>query len=86
MNKTSLINKLNKLTLQYPKNENESNNTDNIRNHKNAIYQITCNITDLWFSNLITRKTVRNYGKILRQYEYYPDEAGLGHFSIFKGI
>ena len=90
MNKISLLNQLKALEQQYPKPLNDNNITDlesyNMRNHANKIYKLTCAIVDLWFSHLITKKIAKHWGSILRQYEYYFDEAGLTHFNVFNGI
>ena len=90
MNKTSIINRLNNLKLQYPQHLCDLHGTihkhQNALDHSNKVYKITCAIMDSWWSHLISTRSVRSYGKILRQHEYYHGEAGLEHFHVFDGI
>ena len=90
MNKTSIINRLNNLKSQYPQHTCNFHGTvresQNALDHSNKIYKITCAIMDSWRWYLISKKTARSYGKILRQHEYYPGEAGLEHFHLFDGL
>lgn len=90
MNRTSIINRLNNLRSQYPRYACNFHGTirefQNALDHSNKVYKITCAIMDSWWSYLISKKAARAYGKILRQYEYYPGEAGLEHFHVFDGL
>ena len=90
LNKTSLTKKLDSIASEYPQHICKYGGTEteksNACNHATKLYRLTCAIDDLWSLHLITKRTARSYGKILRQYEYYEDEAGLGHFAVFNGI
>ncbi len=54
--------------------------------HMTKLYKLTCLAYDSFSAGLTTKRTVRNWGKIIHKYEYYPGEAGLGHFTCFDGI
>ncbi len=54
--------------------------------HMQKLYKLTCLAYDSFSLGLTTKRTVRNWGKIIRKYEYYPNEAGLCHFICFNEI
>ncbi len=85
MNKASLIKELNKLKEKYPVSQCKKNREYTLT-HMTGVYKITCCIADQVSNNLLTKKTARTYGKILRQSEYYKGEAGLEHFRMFSGV
>ena len=86
MNAKTLERKLKEINKSLPKEKCEED--ENCRGkHMNKLYKLTCLAYDSFSSGVTTKRTVRNWGRIIRKYEYYPDEAGLCHFSsCFNGI
>lgn len=92
MNKNTLKKRLDALNAKYPKEESlysekaTAEQRNNASAHCNELYEFTCLIDDLYGKHLISKSAAVDYGRLIKSYEYYNGEAGLGHFSVFDSI
>ncbi len=89
MNKTTIQKKCDTLERKYPKEMCNSSGSREEKNnysyHRDELYKLTCVIANSVFAGLVHRNSARAWGKILKEAEHYPGEAGLAHFTQVFG-
>ena len=92
MNKNTLKRQLDAINAKYPKEQSSfsdkatAEQKNNACAHRNELYELTCLVDDLYGKKLISKSAAVDYGRLIKSYEYYDGEAGLGHFAVFNPI